>query len=67
MGRRSLGPLIVGTWWGIFRVTAGNRLDQLGVTIFRMIALILLVLLARRLQSREHETEVMHNYLRSSQ
>ena len=56
------GPLIVSTWWGIFRVTAGSRLDQLGIVIFGIVALILLALLARRLQPREHEREITHNY-----
>ena len=61
------GPLIVSTLCGIFRVTAGSRLDQFGVIVFGMIAMILLVLLERRLQSREHGTEISHNYLQSSQ
>jgi hypothetical protein len=60
------GPLIVGTLWGIFQVTAGNPLDQLGISILALITLILLALFARRLQRRDHEAEVMHNYLRSS-
>jgi hypothetical protein len=59
-------PLVVSTLFGIFRVTAGSRLDQLGIVIFGMIALILLALLARRLQRRDHETAITHHYLRSS-
>jgi hypothetical protein len=61
------GPLIVSTLWGIFRVTAGSRFNQLGVVVFGILAAILLVLLARRLQRQYHETEALHHYLRSSQ
>jgi hypothetical protein len=60
------GPLIVSTLWAIFRVTAASFFDQLGVVIFAMTTLILLALLAKQLHSRMHDTEVMHNYLRSS-
>jgi hypothetical protein len=58
------GPLIASTLWAIFRVTAGSALNQLGVVVFAIIAVILLVLLARRLQNRDHE--IAHHYLRSS-
>jgi hypothetical protein len=63
----AVGPLIVSTLWGLFRVTTGSRLDQLGIVVFGILAAILLVLLARRLQHQDHETEAIHRSLRSSQ
>jgi hypothetical protein len=51
------GPLIISTLSGIFRVTAANRLDQLGLSFFGMIAFILLALFAQRLIHRGHEAE----------
>jgi hypothetical protein len=35
--------------------------------VFGILATILLVLLARRLQRQDHETDALHHYLRSSQ
>jgi hypothetical protein len=61
-----VGPMIVSTLWGIFLVTAGSPLDQLGIAILGLIALALLALLGRRLQRHEYETESMPTYLRSS-
>jgi hypothetical protein len=58
--------MIVSTLWGIFLVTAGSPLDQLGIAILGLIALALLALLGRRLQRHEYETESMPTYLRSS-
>ena len=52
------GPLIVSTLWGIFRVTAGSPLDQAGIVIFGIIAVILLALLARRLQQPGRPVEI---------
>ena len=46
------GPLLMVIVSGSFFVTAGNRLDQLGVGIFGIITIILLAFLARQLQHR---------------
>jgi hypothetical protein len=61
------GPLIVSTSVGILRVTAGRPIDQLGIAVFGTIAMLLLALLARRLQHREHEFESTRDELRPSQ
>ena len=60
------GPIIVSTLVGLFRVTAGRPVDQLGIAVFGMIAMILLALLARRLHRREHESEIVSDELRPS-
>ena len=52
------GPLIMVMISGSFFVTAGNRLDQLGVGIFGVITIILLALFARRLQYRVREVPI---------
>jgi hypothetical protein len=46
------GPLIMVMLSGSLFVTAGNRLDQLGVGIFGIVTIILLSFFARRLQHR---------------
>ncbi len=46
------GPLIMVMISGSFFVTAGSRLDQLGVGIFGILTIILLGVFARRLQNR---------------
>ena len=53
------GPLIMVMISGSFFVTAGNRLDQLGVGIFGVITIILLALFARRLQYRVREVPII--------
>jgi hypothetical protein len=53
------GPLIMVMISGSFFVTAGNRLDQLGVGIFGVITIILLALFARRLQYRVREVPIV--------
>jgi len=52
------GPLTMVMLSGFFFVTAGNRLDQLGVGIFGFITIILLAFFARRLQPRVHELKL---------
>src|ERR1043165_7672480 len=54
-----VGPLIMVMISGSFFVTAGNRLDQLGVGIFSVITLILLALFARRLQQHSYEAKAI--------
>ena len=54
-----VGPLIMVMISGSFFVTAGNRLDQLGVGIFSLITLILLALFARRLQQHSYEAKAI--------
>jgi len=54
----AFGPLIMVMISGFFFVTAGNRLDQLGVGIFGIITIILLAFFARRLQPRWRESPV---------
>lgn len=51
------GPLIMVIISGSFFVTAGNRLDQLGVGIFGIITMILLAFFARQLQYRPREAK----------
>jgi hypothetical protein len=51
------GPLIMVMLSGSFFVTAGNRLDQLGVGIFGIITIILLTVFAGRLQHRVLESK----------
>lgn len=51
------GPLIMVMLSGFFFVTAGNRLDQLGVGLFGIITIVLLGLFARRLQHRVRELQ----------
>jgi hypothetical protein len=51
------GPLIMVMLSGAFFVTAGNRLDQLGVGLFGIITVILVALFARRLQNRVLESQ----------
>jgi len=53
------GPLIMVMISGSFFVTAGNRLDQLGVGIFGIITIILLAFFARRLQQRVRESKLV--------
>jgi hypothetical protein len=53
------GPLIMVMISGFFFVTAGNRLDQLGVGTFGLITIILLALFARRLQYRVREVPIV--------
>jgi hypothetical protein len=53
------GPLIISTLSGIFRVTAANRLDQVGVSFFGLIAFIFLAFFARRLKRRGHAAEII--------
>jgi len=52
-----IGPLIMVILSGSLFVTAGNRLDQLGVGLFGIITIVLLVLFARRLQHRVRELQ----------
>jgi hypothetical protein len=53
------GPLIMVIVSGSLFVTAGNRLDQLGIGIFGLITMILLALFARRLQHRVREPQLV--------
>ncbi|VVB64619.1 Uncharacterised protein [uncultured archaeon] len=50
----AFGPLLVSMLWGFFFVTAGNHVDQLGQGAASVVAVVLLMLFARRLRERGH-------------
>lgn len=50
----AFGALLVSMLWGFIFVTAGNHVDQLGQGAASVVAVVLLVLFARRLRERDH-------------